>query len=115
LTGASSPSFAANGGIAPLITSISVDRPARKSSSIEGLAPGIASPKARTHATGSSKESAIRCARATVNASVAHCDAIDHASASSIASPIVSPVSAQMALKAALQISFSQTSWSMSS
>ncbi len=45
--GATSPTSRAAGGIAPLITSISHGRPASTSSSIDGRASGIFSPKAR--------------------------------------------------------------------
>src|SRR5581483_8661182 len=65
-TGAERPTSRAAGGIAPLITSISQGRPARTSSSIDGRAPGIASPNARAYATGSSKPSAIPRARDVV-------------------------------------------------
>jgi hypothetical protein len=52
LTGVSIPSPAPSRGIAPLIASISARRPARWSRSIEGFAPGICAPNARTYSTG---------------------------------------------------------------
>ena len=48
LTGAATPTSRPTRGIAPLMKSISSRRPASKSSSIDGFAPGIFEPKSRT-------------------------------------------------------------------
>ena len=78
LYGARISTVAAISGIAPLITSISDFRPARKSNSTEGTASGICAPKSFTYCTGSSKLSAIDRAPATSNASVAQPEATFH-------------------------------------